>query len=379
MNLKRIVFVNQSTGFLTIDVINEFAKEYDEVSLIYGTMTPNRFPLDSKVTKRRVMGKTRASNLGRFVRWKIASIQIFWLLITRYRKYEIFFYTLPPFAYLGALFLNRKFSVMVFDVYPDVLKTIGVRASNPIYRVWSWANRKVFNKAHCVFTIGDGMKNQVSQYVTREKIISVPLWTALSDIEPIEKNKNPFSIQHKFNEKFVIQYSGNIGVAHRVEILVDLAELLKDYNDIVIVIIGRGARTDDIKKLIKDKQLTNCILLPFQPEEMIKYSLSNAEIGVVMIEEKAAQMSIPSKIYNMMAVGSAIIAVAPENAEVAKIISGYNNGAVFNNSEVGQMKDYVLKLYNDKPKLNDTQLNSIRASKDFTMANAKKIYDFYEQ
>lgn len=268
---------------------------------------------------------------------------------------------------------------MVFDVYPDVLKTINIGENNIIYRLWGRANQILFRRAHRVYTISDGLKCQLSAYVPSEKIHAIPLWMALSDIVPVKKVDNIFSREQGFENKFVVQYSGNIGQAHNVEILVDIAADLSDYADIQFVIIGRGQKSERIKALIAEKQLINCVLLPFQPEEMIKYSLANAEIGVVMIDDKAAQMSVPSKIYNMMAVGSTILAIAPPASELAKIITQFKNGACFSQTETEAIKAFILKMYANQDELANYRNNSLKASKNFTIRNALKIFDVYEK
>ena len=103
--------------------------------------------------------------------------------------------------------------------------------------------------------------------------------------------------------KFIVQYSGNIGVTHNVETLIEIAELLKDNTDILFQIIGRGPRKSKLENLVKEKNLPNCVFLPFQTDDMFPYSLSAADVGVVILDETTSKGSVPSKSYNLMSYG----------------------------------------------------------------------------
>lgn len=375
--IKKIVFINQSTGYLTIDVINKFVPFYDQVDLIRGTMTEEANPLHKSINITSVVGKTRKSNFGRFVRWFIASLQIQILLCTRFRNHEVFYYSLPPFAYLGAIFLKRKYAIMVFDVYPDVLKGIGVSEKNPIYKIWTKANRKIFKKAHRVFTIGDGLAKLLETYTSGVEVI--PLWSTLSDLKPVSKKMNPFTLKHNLQDKFVIQYSGNLGHGQNIEFLIELAKSFKENDIIHFVIIGRGTKVPIIKDAILNEKLSNITLLPFQPPEMLRYSLSNADIGVVMVENAAASSSLPSKTFNMMAVGNPILAIAPSHSELAMLINKHKNGVVFSGTSLEEIKQFIVSSFHNPETLKSMSFNSFDSSSMYTEENSLLVYKSYSK
>ena len=111
---EKIVFVNQATGYLTIDIINEFAKEYDKVALIAGSIRVQDVPLDPKVEWSKIAVYNRGNNFRKLFSWINGTIKIFYLLLFKYRKYEVFYFTVPPLAYLCSLVLKNKFSILVY-------------------------------------------------------------------------------------------------------------------------------------------------------------------------------------------------------------------------------------------------------------------------
>jgi len=374
---RKIVIINQSTGYLTIDIINSFADHFDVVDLIYGEIREQDIPIHSKVKKRRVLKKSRVSHIRRFFAWIFASVEIYFLLLFRYRKHEIFYFSLPPFSYLGSMLLPNKFSLVMFDVYPDVLKMLNIKETNFVYKTWARWNKKLFAKAHRVYTIGDSLANLMAQYAPREKIHVIPLWTGLTNILPVKKEENPFIAEHGLQGKFIVQYSGNIGGTHNIESLLEVAKLMKTHKDILFLIIGRGLKMPIVAKIIKENNLDNCILLPFQPDNVIRYSIAAADLSVVLIEDKIADVSIPSKVYNIMAVGSGVLSISPTNSEINKLVNQYGIGANFQNDEIVQMADYILKVKNSPDLILEYSAKSIEASKSYTAANAHKYIEVY--
>ncbi|MBL0356316.1 MAG: glycosyltransferase family 4 protein [Chitinophagaceae bacterium] len=267
----------------------------------------------------------------------------------------------------------------MFDVYPDVLKMLKIKETNFIYRMWAGWNRKLFAKAHRVYTIGDSLANLMAQYTPRKKITVIPLWTGLNNVHPVAKKDNPFIKEHQLQGKFIVQYSGNIGGTHNIEVLIEAARLLKEQKDILFLIIGRGLKVPLVNKLIEEYQLENCMVLPFQPDEVIRYSIAAADISVVLIEDKIADVSIPSKVYNIMAVGSGILSISPANSEINKLVQQFNIGANFQKEAIQQMAEYILKVKSTPALQQEYSINAVAASKNYTAANADKYLQVYLQ
>ena len=377
---RKIVFINQATGYITIDIINEFAKEFDDVGVITGEIRIQDVPLNPKVLKSYVIKKSRKSNLKRFGRWFIASLQIFFLLITKYRKFEIFYISVPPFAYFSSIVLRRRFSILMWDVYPDALIMAGISTRHIIYRIWTRLNNSLFRRAFRIYTIGEVLKMQLTKYINPEKIVIIPLWSGISECEIIDKNKNPFIQEQNLTGKFIVQYSGNLGAGHNIETLLEVARITQYEPDIVYLIIGRGTKVEKVRNIIDYNNLTNCRLLPYQPDNMIRHSLAAADLNVVLVEDIIASVSIPSKIYNLMAVGSPIISLSSQDSEICKMVKYFGNGCNFKSNEYEGIASFVLRMKNSPDELARYRDRSLRASKGFTSANAKRfLVDYLDE
>lgn len=368
--MTKLVVINQSVGYLTIDTVNAYATQYDEVVLITGRVGQSERMLNSSIKVEKIIAYNKASAIKRIMTWMIAFIQIFFLLALKFRKYEVVYVTNPPVSYLASLILKRTFSVIVYDTYPDALRNIGIRQGHWLYELWGKWNRKLFNKAKCVFTLSEGMALQISNYVDRSRIKVVPLWPASESFSPIKKEDNPFVLKHSLKDKFVVLYSGNMGYTHNVDTLVEVAEILRNKDKIHFLFIGDGKKKQEMMKVVKEKQLHNCSFMDYQPFDVLPYSLSSADLGVVTLNDETALTSVPSKTFNLLAVGAPLLCIAPENSEIARIVSKYDNGLVCPATNPMKIADFVLQLAIDKELYIHMSLSSLQAAKKFTKENA---------
>jgi hypothetical protein len=374
---KEIVFINQATGYLTIDIINEFAKEFSKVALITGSVRVQDISLDARIHVSKIAKYDRGNPARKFLSWLIGTIQIFFLLITKYRKYDIFYITIPPSAYLLSSFLPNKFSVLIFDIYPDVLKIYNIKETNLIYKFWSKLNKKLFAKAHKIYTIGEGMAKLIDNYMSRENMVIIPNWSGLTKLKSIDKDENTWVKKYHLENKFIVQYSGNIGFTHNVEEVVEIAKELKDDKEIIFVIIGRGEKVKFIQDLITKYNLKNCLLLPFQPDDELNFSLSAANIGIVLLDDKTAHVSIPSKIYNLQAVGVPMLGIASLDSELNNHIIRFNNGKCFSKDNKKGIVEFILYMKNNENELKTLADNSKKSALFFTNKNANQYLKAY--
>ncbi|HNP32737.1 MAG TPA: glycosyltransferase family 4 protein, partial [Flavobacterium sp.] len=285
--------------------------------------------------------------------------------------------SIPPMGYLLNLLVSNRFSMVVWDVYPDVFKITGMKETNIVYRIWSYLNKISFKQAFRVFTIGDKMAELLEVYVLKSKIIIQPIWSIFQANERVSKDQNPFIKEHNLQDKFIIQYSGNIGLTHKVEVVVQLAELMKDNNDIVFQIIGRGPRVPALQKMVEEKGLPNCTFLPFQTDEMFPFSLSAADLGIVILDELTSKGSVPSKSYNLMSYGIPSVYIAGEDSELNTYAHKYGAAECFAEKDLAKAKDFILELSHNKQKWNEMSANAIAASQLFKRDNADKFVDYY--
>lgn len=370
--ISKVVLVNQSTGYLVVDIVNAYCEVYDEVTLVAGSVVEYERKLADKVKRTAIIEYNKKTMLKRVITWVIGAIQIFFILLLKHKNAVVVYFTNPPLSYFTSLFLKNKFIVVEYDIYPDALKSVHIQPKNLIYRIWVRINCKVFNKANCLITLSEGMAGLLSQYVNKKKIRVVPNWGAMEHLVPLNHSDNEFIKKHRLEGKFVIMYSGNIGYTHNVEVILELARLLKDCKDFHFMIIGNGGKKLFLMDYAKQERLDNCTFLDWQPADKINLSLGAADLAVVTQTEETALVSVPSKTYNLLSVGCPLLCIAPPQSEISLLVEKEKCGRCFAKNEVDDMLAYILQLKNDQEYRNKMSENALMAASHYTYKNADK-------
>lgn len=367
--MKTAVLVNQSTGYLTVDICNAFAERYDRVILLAGRVSTFSRKLSSKVEVVQICQYDKSSIVKRLKTWIKGSLQIKKYLKGLDDCVDVLYFTNPPMSYLWADKMKHRFGIVEYDIYPDALRN--VKCPSLVINWWSKRNKKIFQKSAGLITLSDGMKDQLTQYCDADKITVVYNWGADNDIQKVSEGDNIFANKYNLSEKFVVMYSGNIGYTHNVETIIDVANKCKNNRDIVFLMIGEGGKKSALMKRVNDEKLDNVIFSDYLPAEDIKYSMSCANLGVVTLTEETAKVSVPSKTYNLISYGIPLLSISPKESELGKIINEYNCGASFEKDNLDGIVSFIEKCMTDKKSYVELQSNAKQASSKFDYTNAQ--------
>lgn len=374
--MKIAVLVNQSTGYLTVDICNAFTKHYEKVILLAGKVETFSRQLSENVEVVEICQYDKSSILKRLSTWIRGSIQIKKFLSSLDEPVDVLYFTNPPMSYLWADKMKHRFGIVEYDIYPDALNN--VKCPSFIKKWWTKRNREIFGKSVGIITLSDGMKDLLTQYVDTDKIKVIYNWAADEDVETVLPENNIFAERYALTNKFVVMYSGNIGFTHNVGILIELANSLRNYDDIRFLIIGEGGKKKDLEKLVEHLNLTNVIFSSYLPYSQIKYSFSCASIGLVSLAQGDGSVSVPSKTYNLLSYGLPILCVSSEDSELNKIITKYECGVSFNGFEKDKMKDFIIKCLQHRDYYAYLCEKSYMTSKNFTWKNANDYLEIFK-
>lgn len=373
--MKQILLVNQSSGYLMVDIVNAFVNsgKYDKVELFAGEIHIRPSVPDKSVHVIKTVKYNKNSMLKRLLSWTGAFLHLLFVVWFRDRNCELFLVSNPPLTTFAPLFTKKKYSILIYDLYPDSLFSQGfVDRDSFVARWWSKKNRKVFAKAENVFTISDDMRRTVAQYVEDSKIKVVYNWAHNEHLKPVEKADNSFLKNLQLEDKFIVLYSGNMGMTHDIDVLVDVAKTLKDIAKIHFLFIGEGAKKAIIEQKIADYQLQNCSVMPFQPLGVLPYSMGAADIAVVTTDANQTGLSVPSKTYSYLSVGAILLCLADKKSELGRMVVENHVGECFNRDEVTEMAAFVQDMASHGDKQNQLKNNSRALSMDYTPDNAKQ-------
>lgn len=371
--MKTKVYINQDSGYLMIDIINAERAHYDRQILITGRLVTRTEALHDSVIVENISMYNRAGFFSRFTSWLTAFFQIWWKVRTRYQNAELFIVSNPPLACFIPLLTRNAFSLLIYDVYPDAFVQYNIlSAKNPIISAWKRANKASFKRARKLFTLSLGMKRLLSNYTDSEKIDVVPVWSSLSVTNIVQRSDNLFIRENGLNDQFIVMYSGNLGVTHSLEVIIDVAEAFKDY-PIVFFIIGEGGKKAKLLDLVKKKNVLNVHFRTWQPAHLLLHSLSASDLSIVTLGVEASDLSIPSKTFDLIALGTPILGIASPKSELAHLIRNYDVGSVFSSNDVEQIISFVKEVYLNTELRSKFRQNATIAARNFTNNNAAKF------
>lgn len=250
---------------------------------------------------------------------------------------------------------HKKCIYLVWDIYPDVIeKSFGKKAA-PVTALWRRRNHRIYRRCDAVLTIGDVLKENLLRSYPDVAIRVIPYHTDTAFIHPIPAKENQFTAQYPtISNKKVFMYSGKMGFGHGFDEMLTVAEELKDREDILFLFVGHGAAYQSIEQRIADRGLTNTMILPYQPLEMLPHSLGCADVSFITIKEQTDGLFLPSKVYDAMASGSAIICISGGQNDVARLMEqGIGESVQAGDAEA--LKAAVLKLAEDEAYLRSCQ------------------------
>ena len=223
--------------------------------------------------------------------------------------------TSPQFfaALAGYVVAWRKdvpFVLEIRDLWPESIVAVGAMSRNVIIRFLEWVERVLYRKAEHIVVVTDSFEEAIAEKdIARNKIsvIKNGIETAWWD-EPLDEERlAELQHEHALEGKFVASYIGTIGMAHRADILLEAARRCDD-PDIVFMVVGTGAKKDELAARQAELELDNFRLVDKVSKEQVPYLLALTDTSVVHLrDDPLFETVIPSKIFEAMATGTPIV------------------------------------------------------------------------
>jgi glycosyltransferase involved in cell wall biosynthesis len=283
------------------------------------------------------------------------SSHVVWQLMRHPGRARVLVVTNPPFlpvlAWLVCSVRGHQFKLMLQDIYPDGLVAVGhATGGGAVDRLWRAANHQAFRQAREIWVLGRDMRELLySRYeVAAKKIRIVPHWSPVEfgAVRRVEATR--LHAELKISDRFVVQYSGNMGLWHDLQTVVRAAAHLRGDPSIVFLLIGQGRERGPAERLAGELGLQNIIWLPYQKRELLEDSLSCCHVALISQRAGLEGVAVPCKLYGILASGRAIIAQVPAVSEVAYVVSEERCGRVIAPGDVVGLAREIAALAADR-------------------------------
>lgn len=227
---------------------------------------------------------------------------------------------------IGKLVKKAKFVYNIQDFNPEQTMAVGYSKNKVIINVAMMVDKFSCRKADKIIVVGRDMQEALKNRFKNKEVpknVFINNWIDEKEIYPLPyNNQNIIAFKKKYDleNKTVVMYSGNIGLYYDLENLITVIGKFREREDVVFAFIGDGTVKDKLIDYVHEYKLSNVKFIPYQDKADLNYSLNAGDVHLVVNAKGMKGVSVPSKLYGVMATGKTVFGVLDEGSEARLII-----------------------------------------------------------
>ena len=249
--------------------------------------------------------------------------------------------------------LNCKLIYNIQDFNPEQIMAINFIKNKLIIDILMYLDKRTCRKSDLIITVGKDLVETVNKrfnYKDVPSTIMINNWIDDEEIYPLSKDNEKvleFKNKYNLNNKFIIMYSGNIGLYYDLENIIKVIEKIKD-NNILFAFVGEGAKKKILIDYVNSHNINNVIFIPYQNKEDLIYSLNAADVHFCINAKGIKGVSCPSKFYGIAACSKPVIAVLEKDSEIYSIIDKTKCGLLSEPNDYVKLEENIKEIVNRK-------------------------------
>lgn len=256
------------------------------------------------------------------------SMSVFWSALRNFSKGDrVLVVTNPPtmpfVCALASLVKGASYILLIHDNYPEILIAAGKSKPESVFvRIMNHANRWLYKFSSRIIVCGRDMKELVERKTAG---LDVPIgtiqnWAELETVSPRPRDENELLREIGMADRFVFLYAGNMGYPNDVESIVECATRYAADPRFGFIFLGGGVKRRWIENEVSNRGLQNVRVLDPRPRSEQNVFLNACDVALVSLVPQMWGVSVPSRTYNILAVGKPILALAEPGSEVTRVI-----------------------------------------------------------
>ena len=326
--------------------------------------------------------KTLPHHKVNFIVRGIAQITMPYFFISGIKKYikgnidVVIVYSPPLPLYKIGLYFKRKmkskFLLNIQDIFPQNAIDLGILKNSFMIKAFEIMEKKAYFKSDIIFVHSEGNAKFISKKYNdntlKKKVIVLHNWIDVNGFKGVDKAVGIFRKKYGLEDKFILLFAGVIGPSQGLDFVIDVAEKVKDYKDIVFLLVGDGMEKENLLNIVENKKLKNVIFKPFVSQNEYPQLAKDADVGLVSLTSKNKTPVVPGKITGYMAASIPVLAFLNKESDGHKIISDANCGYSCFFGDTDSAVNLVIKMYENRPALKEKGLNGF----NYVSANFEK-------
>ena len=261
---------------------------------------------------------------------------------------------------------HARYIYNIQDFNPEQVLAVGYTKSKFVTDSMMWFDKFSCKRSDLIITVGRDLVETVEGRFKGKKVpktVMINNWIDENEIYPLEAGNErvaAFKKKYGLDGKFVIMYSGNIGLYYDLENLIKVIEKFgagtktADGREVVFAFVGAGSVLKTLEDYVAEHHMKNVVFIPYQDKADLIYSLNAGDLHWCVNAKGIKGVSCPSKAYGIMAAGKAIIGVLESGTEVRGLIEECNCGKCCEPGDYVEVADiirwYIENADNDEVK-----------------------------
>lgn len=266
-------------------------------------------------------------------------------------KQDIILTVSPPLPLGISVYLLGKIKKIPFifnvqDIFPQTAIDLGLLRSKILIKISELMERFIYKRASYITVHSAGNReNIISKNINSEKVMVIHNWVDIDLIKPVKIHNNNFRRKNNLKDEFVVSFAGTMGFAQGLNVVIDCADLLKSFKNILFLLVGDGIKRDELMKKTEDMQLDNIKFLPLQSKKVYPSVLYASDICLVTLDKMVLTPAVPAKLLSIMASGCPVVASMNLKGDAPKIIKNAKCGYCVEADNPKRLSEAILKLY----------------------------------
>lgn len=264
---------------------------------------------------------------------------------------------------LGKWIKGGKLIYNIQDFNPEQTMAVGYSKNKLLLNTVMAVDKFSCKRSNKVIVVGRDMQETLRNRFNNKRVprnVFINNWINEKEIYPLKYNHpkiEEFKEKHNLKDKFIIMYSGNIGLYYDLENIIKVIGEFKDRDDVVFAFVGDGTVKDKIENYVEKNKLINVTFIPYQDKADLIYSLNAADIHWVVNAKGIKGVSVPSKLYGVMAAGKPVLGVLDEGSEARLIVEECNCGVCIEPGNYKEISNKINYILNNKEEIKSLGFN----------------------
>ena len=248
------------------------------------------------------------------------------------------------------LYLTKKIPHIfnLQDLVPQYAIDLGILTNKKLIKLIKMIEHFIYKRVQYITVHSQGNKDYVvNEGFDPDKVKVVPNWVDTSQIVPTAKD-NSFRRDNNLEGKFVVTFAGVLGFAQDLDTVVDAGLYLKEYQDIVLLIVGEGVEKERLIDKTNNQGIKNIVFHRFVSKEEYPKVVAASDICLATLQKDLKCPVIPSKILGYMSGGRPVITSLSLEGDAPLVIKNADCGICVEPGKPDKLAAAIMEAYNDR-------------------------------